>query len=481
MYKNQYLVSDKKSPCECNQYFIWNGLHIHLGESTDYTSNEKCLMIGKAAHSLDPKKRVKDIISDIAGLDDYEDIIKYIDDIAGRYIILFKVSNNIVCVTDACAFKRGLFTQYNGHKILTSSEKFAAHLMQFEIEIKDDVNKLINDSYFKRRESPWFGLVAYDERFKLILPNHCLYWNSFQVTRLPVPNIPKKNRTELAALMLKNTLEGLAAQYKLIQPITAGIDSRILLAASKDIKDEISYYVFSRKDNDEDTQIARQLSTLNNNSLAVIQASNIDKNDSFMDTLENNVIQPRALPKTANIYYHLKHTHPNSVNINGNGSEVCRLVYGSSPFQLNAKQLAIIQGVDNWPLLSEKINDWFVSTNVLEYANKHKLSVSDLFYWEQRMPLWGATYPLEQDIAIDEVSPFSNRKLIYTLLREPVNKRKRPQNKASKEIISYLNSSLNDLPFNPDSYGSTVGRLRIYVKRNPVSILLARRLMSTFK
>lgn len=481
MFKNQYLISDKKSLCVCNQYFTWNGLHVHLGESTDYALNKKCLLIGKAAHSLDPKKRVKDIVSDIDNLSTYDDIIKYIDDIAGRYIILFEIDNDVICITDACAFKRGLFIKYKDWKILTSSEKFAAYLMQFEIEVKADVNKLIDDSYFQRRESPWFGLVSYDERFKFIIPNHCLYWNSFQTQRLPVPNITEKNRTELAAFMLKNTLEGLAAQYKLIQPITAGIDSRILLAASEKVKDEINYYVFSRESNDEDTRIARQLSLINNNSLAVVQASNINNNHKFIELLQSNVIKPRILPKTANIFYHLNHTPPNSVNINGNGSEVCRLVYGSAPFQLTPKQLAIIQGVDNWSLLSEKINDWFVTTDVLEYAKKNDLSISDLFYWEQRMPLWGATYPLEQDIAIDEVSPFSNRKLIYTLLREPVGMRKRPQNRASKEIISYLNPLLNSLPFNPDSYGSKVGRLRIYIKRNPVSILLARKLMKIFK
>ena len=53
----------------------------------------------------------------------------------------------------------------------------------------------------------------------------------------------------------------------------------------------------------------------------------------------------------------------------------------------------------------------------------HGYDPHDFLYWEQRLGNWGAMYPAEQDIAVDEVSPFNNRLILTTMLSAETHRR----------------------------------------------------------
>src|SRR5690606_12577574 len=92
-----------------------------------------------------------------------------------------------------------------------------------------------------------YGDESIDDRLSKILPNHYMDINTRK--RIRIPFYPQafsdeEQILEYTTLILKNTYLALSKRYKLIQPVTAGWDSRILLAASRDFKDKINYYVF---------------------------------------------------------------------------------------------------------------------------------------------------------------------------------------------------------------------------------------------
>lgn len=468
VFKNQYVVSKNPAVVNYGNSFEWNGLYVYLGSETNFFLNEKCLIIGKAVSSLSTEKKLNEIGKDLESTSSIEESIHYLDYLAGRYVVFIENGNEIFFLTDACGFKRGLFFAEDGNKFLTSSEEFSAHLLGLSVFADEETSELMGDEEYKSKESPWFGVTSYDKRFKFVLPNHYLTWSDFSLNRMPAPEGFGDDNIADAASMLKVTMENLGKNYSLIQPVTAGVDSRILLAASKSLKHSISYYVFGEKDSEhEDVRIPKSLSIINDSPIEVVSPLPVD--DEFKEKMAAEVFGARFLPKTGNIYHHFKNTPRDHVNINGNGAEIFRSFYGVSALELSPRSLSILAGVNKWKILRDRVEEWYRKTGALSYAKNNRISITDLFYWEQRMAIWGSMYPLEQDIAIDEVSPFSNRRLIFTMLREPSRNRVPRHFRSSINVIKKLNPVLLDVPVNPDSSNSIAS----YVKKHSLLRVLA--------
>ncbi len=70
----------------------------------------------------------------------------------------------------------------------------------------------------------------------------------FKLNRIAVDIIDNKSEDEIindGINIISGTIEALINRYNVIMPITAGLDSRLLLALSKKYKDQIRYYIFS--------------------------------------------------------------------------------------------------------------------------------------------------------------------------------------------------------------------------------------------
>ncbi|MGM8949302.1 hypothetical protein ACS6O0_00055 [Enterobacter hormaechei subsp. steigerwaltii] len=471
MFRNQYAISDASLRGNITPDMEWHGMNVHLGEGSEVCANDNCLIIGKIVNSCDPGMTPRDIVDAVSSCDSLESVFAFTDVMAGRYIIAFIINSDVYMLTDACGFKRALFMMHNGAKLITSSENYAAHIFGFNTVINENIKEMMRDEAYRRKESPWFGVTSIDERFRYLIPNHYLSIRDFSLHRMPSPRIGG-NAIAISSSMLKNTISALSERYKLMQPITAGIDSRILLAASESVKDSIDYYVFGEENsNHEDVYIPKELSKIvgvNFNAINPPSAPNEFKNE-----IKKTVLGGRDLPKIDNIYYHYKNSHFEKVNINGNGAEIFRSYYGTSIFGFSAKSLSILSGTKKWPILERKINDWLTLTGAKRYSQDNNISITDLFYWEQRMAIWGSMFPLEQDIAMDEVSPFSNRKLIFTMLSEPSIKRRSPDFKSATLLIEYLDSRLNKVPVNPKS-SSTILDL---VKAHTITQLLVKKII----
>ncbi|EEV5934476.1 hypothetical protein B2D54_RS17640 [Escherichia coli] len=471
MFRNQYAISDASLSGNISPDMEWHRMSIYLGEGAEVFANDNCIIIGKVVNSCDPSMSPNDIADAVSSCDSIESVFELTDGMAGRYIIAFIINSELYMLTDACGFKRALFMRYNGAKIITSSENYAAHIFGFNIVINEDIKDMMRDESYRRKESPWFGLTSPDERFSYLIPNHYLYIGDFSLHRMPPPKIGGDVITS-ASSMIKNTILALSERYKLIQPITAGIDSRILLAASESVKDKIDYYVFGDENsNHEDVSVPKELAKIvgvNFNAITPPSAP-----DEFKKKIEMTVLGGRDLPKIDNIYYHYKNSNFEKVNINGNGAEIFRSYYGASILEFSAKSLSILSGTKKWPIMERKIYDWLTLTEAKRFSQENNISITDLFYWEQRMAIWGSMFPLEQDIAMDEVSPFSNRKLIFTMLSESSSKRRSPDFKSATLLINFMDDRLNKVPVNPKSSNHIIN----FIKAHTITQLIVKKII----
>ena len=226
-----------------------------------------------------------------------------------------------------------------------------------------------------------------------------------------------------------------------------------MLAASKSYTDLIDYYVFDREGKEpkenQDVRIPLKLKQRFNLNFEVIRPDELSTD--FIKKFSKNHIYSRILSKTENIQSHFRRYSDDPkkvINLNGNSAEILRCFYGNYRGIPSKKMLLQFSGYPDNDFIEQEISAWYKDAK--KYADQIGINLLDLFYWEQRMGNWGAQFPYEQDMAIDEISPFNNHILIETLYSAGFNARKKPSHPIFKKLIASLWRDLLSEPINPD-------------------------------
>lgn len=355
--------------------------------------------------------------------------------------------------------------------MITSSPKLFLHNFDLSLKSNPVKSQFVHSPEFKESQHSWFGNKSPDDRLKKLLPNHYLDIQNRTIHRLPVfqelDRVPlsEKEIIDQSSTLLTGTYRALSNRnYKLIQPLTAGWDSRVLLAASKSIPKTIDYYVFNRENKNpekyQDVRIPAKLADKLNLNFEIIQPEELSQD--FIQHYKKNHIYPRILSKTENIQSHFTRysgAQQKVINLNGNAAEILRCFYGNYRSTPSLNMLLYFSGFPNSEFIKQELSDWYQDATV--YSKKTEMNLLDLFYWEQRMGNWGSQFPSEQDIAIEEISPFNNRLLIQTLYATGFKKRKKPNHPVFKKLIQNLWEEVLSEPFNPDE-----SHIKSALKRN---------------
>jgi len=336
MYRNQYIVINKNQSNFHNikPVQFLNGLYIYssfpLSTSSAQDFSTEVYLIGYILNPQKPADSNDDIVTALAkNCKTQELFLKDIQVLSGRYILFYKNETSFIVVGDACSLRQCYFKLSEGDTILTSSPKMFLDFYDYDLQINPLKRDLINLPQYKKNESLWYGDKCIDDRLCKLLPNHYLDLNKKELKRLDLYTniLDDKDIIDYASSILKGTFAALVNRYNLVQALTAGWDSRILLAASKELKDNIRFYVFNMSDNSPDVWVPNKLSKQLDLRFEIIKPSQL-RND-FLSSYNEEHIFPRILPKTANIQYHYdNNTSPNLINVNGNCAEIARCFYG---------------------------------------------------------------------------------------------------------------------------------------------------------
>jgi hypothetical protein len=303
------------------------------------------------------------------------------------------------------------------------------------------------------------------------MPNHYLSADHLEQIRFyPSKPIPRKNTSDIvesAGSILQGVMTTLTTRYNVFLALTAGWDSRVLLAASRHVCEHLEYFVDrqgilpeSHPDVWVPKRIARKLD------INFIVKSSADVLPGwFVSILSQNVTGARVLPKTRMIYEKFV-TGEKRININGNGSEICRNFFDKycklDPKDISSADLARMFGYEGLSsFVVQELNEW---RKGFDYEPVEGLNILDMLYWEQRLGNWGAQYPAEQDIVVEEISPFNCRLLIETLLSSPRHLRAAPDYPLYNELIRYMWPEALSVPINPEPKGNLIGAMKRRVK-----------------
>lgn len=473
MFRNQYIASTYKDiirqPPEGYTSYDAAGFSIYshqvLPVSIGRNSDIEIVVIG---HIIDPLNPDYDnaAVAQCMSMEckSRSSFTELLSRMTGRFVIFFKIKEESIVVSDSLGLRQLLFGNIDSELVITSSVELFISSLVVSTETSERKLAFVRSRQYLRNDCAWVGTETIDDRLSKVLPNHYLEVSSRNVRRMPFQIASQYDETtiiENSKSILRGTFKALSKRYCLLQQLTAGVDSRVLLAASVDVKDDARYYTFFRtaKDRSRDVEVAELLASRLNIDHRVINPSTMD--ESFLQRYTDCHAYPRLSNKTRHIQHHWYQRYDaNVVNINGNGGEVARHYYGLSKRPVTVNMLVTLSGYSSKDTyVRPQVEDWLSDAQV--FAKESNVPILDLFYWEQRMGNWGALYPYEQDMAIEELSPLNNRQLILMFLAISAEDRLPPANIFYRRLLDNLWPETLSAPINPNDKG-----IKRYIKNN---------------
>ncbi|HEY9094046.1 MAG TPA: hypothetical protein VIN62_04345 [Candidatus Cryosericum sp.] len=462
MFRNQYLVvstdiaTSRFADAKCVDF---NGLRIHahpvLNVSIARCPDVEVAVLGYMIDPFSPDRTDQDILDALARESrTAEEMFANARRLSGRFVLLYKNSRTFLVTGDACHFRQIYFAQMGDGLVLTSSPKLFLSYFRLDLQTSSQKMEFTSLPAYRDQENAWYGDQTVDDRLQKLLPNHYLEIPQGRMKRMPAEavreSVSDEDVIDNTAAILKGTYAALIQRYQLMQPITAGWDSRVLLSASRQFKDKIRFYVFSSSSTKSaDIWVPRRLSERLGLDFTVIEPAPL--HERFLSDYRAEHVTPRILPKTAQIQYHYdQHYDRNVINVNGNAAEIARCFYGYTARRVTVDMLLTFSGYGGRSrFVRDQLEKWYPQAR--QYAAESGIPLLDLFYWEQRMGNWGAMFPSEQDIAVEEISPFNNHALLLGLLCVSPKRRRAPSFSFFRKLVEHLWAETLTEKVNPDS------------------------------
>jgi hypothetical protein len=482
MFRNQYFVTNFRPDTDLDfrvhsfdDLFIFGSPDLLVNH--ERAGDREVVLLGYAIDPFAPEKDNHEMAAGLAGATGTQDVVRRAQALSGRFVIFYRDDDTKTAFSDALGHRQIYYYRTEEQLFLTSSPKLFLHVMHFDLQISDEKREITESQEFRRTENSWFGDDSIDDRLKKVTPNHNLDLEKWQVRRkaFDVPRHDTKQATQdLCAQVLTGGLAGAVRRYRVMQAVTAGVDSRVLLAASKEVSDKIQYYIFKRPGmSAENPDIAVPLELAKKIDIDFQPLTTEPLNDEFIEAYKIEHILPRILSKTQNIQHHYYNSLPlgNVLDVKGNGGEVLRFFYGRAhgafAEAIGPDVLMHLSGYPGNAYFERKMAEWL--SNAKGFARQYGIPILDLFYWEQRMGNWGAEHGLEQDIAVEEFWPFNNAALLLNGLTIHHSQRAWPKYVFFLELMSDLWPEVLSEPINPKkNHGRKIASyLNGYVKSKP--------------
>ena len=388
---------------------------------------------------------------------DWQELLRATTDLSGRWALFHREGGRVRVVNDAtglrsvyysvagqepwCFSQPGLYRRIHPVEYLREAVEFiGARECQRDWE-----------ACFPAASSP-YAEVAH------LLPNHYLDLNSRKTQRF-WPTAPLE-RMDLAAAVAKavplfqQSMQAITARGRVAFAVTAGRDSRTLLAASRAVKDRLLahtaiYGELNRASPDLriGTELCR-VAGLDYHPVACPRSMTEPFKGVFM---QNHDPAHRFYGR---ICQGLLDNFPaDTLCVRGNISEVARCVFypsGIHPATLTGSDLAQRCKMPVSKFTCGHFEAWLADAAP---AAKLGYNLLDLFFCEHRMAKWQAVAQTQYDIIYDTFSPYSNRRLINVLIASPPQTRIKPQCTLYHELIRAMWPELSPFPFNPPESG----------------------------
>jgi len=369
----------------------------------------------------------------------------------GRWALIVDDGSEVLFFHDAAGLRQACYTdpRSTGDLWCASQPGLIAEILRLKAD--EEALGFIN-AHKQVQKEYWFpGDATLYKEIRHLIPNHCLNLKTGEPRRYwpkgGLKERPLEEAIDEAASLLKGLMGAAANRFELAVSLTAGWDSRLVLASSRELAHRVSVMTVKKKGMSEDhadVAIPSLLCSRLGLKYDVVPAKGVWE-DEFPDLYRQNVVLAHDVwaPDAQAILnrYGLK-----KAVATGSMSEVIRHSRRLSSFGKDLiKGYLAVKKMGNHPFAVRAFERWFSGLGDL-----YNFNARDLIYWEQRAGKWLAMCQLEFDTAWKEIfTPYNCRDLLVTMLSVDRKYRSLPDFILYRKLILKLWPEALDVPVNP--------------------------------
>lgn len=459
LYRRQFILCPKelsdfenwKKQKVTDDYILY--AHPDLVQLKHTEKNKTIILLGDLYDPFNPEFTNQDIFERLFKCDDFSELLVAAGQYAGRFVIFFVRDGSIKIFHDAAAAKKVYFTTKTPRMWCASQ----AHVLTKYCNIEETKNKLYHD--FIKTDK----FISHDRVFimdntpydtvKQLLPNHYLDVNDKKTERFwpyePNKSISLNEGIELGTKILAGIYKSANNRYDLMMSVTAGNDTRMLLAASREVSDNIYYYTnYHPRLTDDHQDIVVPSRLLKKIGLEFnIQRYSTEVDEDFKKAYYQNTINPSEVHLP--IVYNYHKNFPDKINLPGTFSDIARSFFNTFKKDITPELMAKLWDYSDIEYVIENYKIWLDQSG--ELIKKHNYYITDIFNWEERYGNWVTQFMMEKEIAQDEFGPYNCRNLMKVFLSVPRKYRDVHTNVYFRGMVKHLWPELLTEPFNPNN------------------------------
>jgi hypothetical protein len=461
VYRRQFILCRDAIPAlsHWNTHILANGTilysHPDLSVNLQKKSDREICLLGYVFDPAHPAMSNEEILRALdAYAGSFNSFMATLKAYTGQFVFIYLDRRIQRVIPDALGLREVYYCSSDNVVICGSQPNLLKKFSDPQLrESSDPLVRRFYDKDLKRIRSGrfWVGDETNFGGIRHLLPNHFLeipglapvrYWPDQTLPKLELGEIVKRSRQ-----FLEGGLKASSLRHDLMMAVTAGTDSRTLLAASRRIKDKI-YYFINKHDHltarHPDIDIPSAMFKRIETPYHVHDLSGeIDPRFRAIFLDNTFMANEKILSAIYNVYYK---DHGHRLNILGVG-EIGREFFGKEPRKLDGYYLARSLKIKDSPYAVYQCQKWLDDT--LPIARQYNVSIMTLLLWEQLLGNWGAVGNSESDIAIEEFDPFNSHYLYETLLSIDQAQLKKQPDIIFRAMIQEMWPELLDFPINP--------------------------------
>ena len=226
----------------------WN-LYSHpdLEVTLAETDSFKLILLGYLLDPFHPDDNNQAILEKLTEQSGLESIIERTHALNGRFLLLYIKHEEFKIINDVSAFRELHYLLENSTLHCGSTADIIKEYIGAEGTDDDELIGFFNSQEYKDNDFTWIGYDTIYKNLKKLPPNHLLDVNKQIVERFWPRTFFKKQKprhiSKECAQLIKGSLQSVENRYPVHIGVTAGWDTRMLLAASRSLKDKLFYYV----------------------------------------------------------------------------------------------------------------------------------------------------------------------------------------------------------------------------------------------
>ena len=429
-------------------------VHPDLSATHCERGNRRLVMLGYALDPAHPERSDAEIVEAVlAAGGGLFGLTRSVLGLGGRWVMIWQAGDEIGIFADATGLRSVFWgLDFGGRPWCASQPSLLPEPVRGvpDQEARDFLRRFaaISPEYWWPTDrTQWIGA-------RRLLPNHLLDLANGTVRRwwpsVPLHEPPVEEILATARRILEGTMQAAARRFRLALALSAGLDSRVVLAASHSIADQLQVYSGRRQSMSADHMdlgVPERLAAKLGLNHAVIAQPAV-MSPAVTEALALNAPDVHAL-RAPGVQAELCAFGRELVGVTGNVSEVARVHYrkrGEVDAELlDGAALAALMAMPPDEFAARAMDEWLADA-----GRPEGFDVLDLCYWENRCGSWLSGNCLEFDVAWrDVLMPFNNRQLLELMLAVPADKRAGPTPELYYALIEAMWPEALSEPVNP--------------------------------